>query len=128
MNKGIPHPQPDKDLKLSLGSRPKTTETGPIPSQGAPSVGANNSPVDNTDHMALFLTTDAPHSYRDAMAHSDADGWVEAIMEEYSNLHQKDIFVEDEVPPAKHVNKGRLVFSEKIGSAGEVVKKKVRLV
>jgi len=49
-------------------------------------VGTNNSPVDNTDHMALFLTTDAPHSYQDAMACSDADGWVKAIMEEYSNL------------------------------------------
>src|SRR5258708_37241715 len=66
-NKGIPPPRPDKDPKLSLGSRPKTTETGPIPSQGAPSVGTNNSPVDNTDHMALFLTTDALHSYWDAM-------------------------------------------------------------
>src|SRR5258708_9977315 len=128
LNKGIPPPQPDKDLKLSLGSRPKTTETGPIPSQGAPSVGTNNSPVDNTDHMALFLTTDALHSYQDAMAHSDADGWVEAIMEEYSNLQRKDIFVEVEVPPDKHVHEGRPVFSEKIRSDGEVVKKKVRLV
>ncbi len=127
-NKGIPPPRPNEDLKLSLGSRPKTTETGPIPSQGAPSVGANNSPVDNTDHTALFLTTDALHSYQDTMAHSDADGWVEAIMEEYSNLQQKDIFIEVEVPPDKHIHEGRLVFSEKIGSDGEVVKKKVRLV
>src|SRR5260370_21231638 len=59
---------------------------------------------------------------------SDADGWVEAIMEEYSNLQRKDIFVEVEVPPDKCVHEGRLVFSEKIGSDGEVVKKKVRLV
>src|SRR5260370_36517831 len=72
-NKGIPPPRPDKDPKLSLGSRPKTTETGPIPSQGAPSVGANNSPVDNTDHTALFLTTDALRSYRDAMARCRRD-------------------------------------------------------
>src|SRR5260221_12996550 len=59
---------------------------------------------------------------------SDADGWVEAIMEEYSDLQQKDIFVEVEVPPDKCIHEGRLVFSEKIGSDGEVVKKKVRLV
>src|SRR5258708_37870926 len=85
-NKGIPPTQPDEDPKLSLGSRPKTTGTGPSQSRSAPSVGANTSPVDNTEHTALFLTADAPCSYQEAMACSDADGWVEAITEEYNNL------------------------------------------
>src|SRR5258708_36821539 len=49
-------------------------------------------------------------------------------MEEYSDLQQKDIFVEVEVPPDKCIDEGRLVFSEKIRPDGEVVKKKVRLV
>ncbi len=85
-NKGIPPTQPNEDPRLSLGSRPKTTGTGPNTSQSTPSVGTNNSPVDNTEHTALFLTTDAPHSYQEAMAQSDADDWVEAVMEEYNNL------------------------------------------
>src|SRR6266436_3407487 len=36
---------------------------------------------------------DAPQSYREAMRHNDADGWVEAIVEEYQNLCQKGVFV-----------------------------------
>ncbi len=62
------------------------------------------------------------------MAHSDANGWVEAIMEEYNNLQQKNVFIEVGILQDKHVHEGCLVFSEKIGSDGEVVKKKVRLV
>jgi len=49
-------------------------------------VGTNNSPVDNTEHTGLFLTVDAPCLYWEAMAWSDANGWVKAIMEEYNNL------------------------------------------
>src|SRR5260221_7263248 len=101
---------------------------GPSQSRSAPSVGANTSPVDNTEHTALFLTVDTPHLYWEAMAHSDANGWVEAIMEEYNNLQQKNVFVEVGIPQDKRVHEGCLVFSEKIGSDGEVVKKKVRLV
>jgi len=101
---------------------------GPSQSRSPPSVGANTSPVDNMEHTALFLTADALHSYQEAMAHSDADGWVKAIMEEYHNLKQKNVFVEVGTPQDKHVHEGHLVFSEKIGSDGEVVKKKVRLV
>src|SRR5258708_33846966 len=125
---GIPPTQPDKDLKLSLGSRPKTTGMGPSQSRSAPSVGANTSPVDNMEHTALFLTVDALKLYWEAMAHSDANGWVEAITEEYNNLKQKNVFVEVGTPQDKHVHEGHLVFSEKIGPDGEVVKKKVRLV
>src|SRR5260221_13112570 len=101
---------------------------GPSQSRSAPSVGANTSPVDNTEHTALFLTVDTPHLYWEAMAHSDANGWVEAIMEEYNNLQQKNVFIEVGILQDKHVHEGCLVFSEKIGSDGEVVKKKVRLV
>src|SRR5258708_13342196 len=49
-NKGIPPTQPDEDPKLSLGSRPKTTGTGPSQSSTAPSVVPNTSPFDNTAH------------------------------------------------------------------------------
>src|SRR5260221_12022294 len=61
------------------------------------------------------------------MAQSDADDWVKAVMEEYNNLQQKNVFIEVGIPQDKHVHEGCLVFSEKIGSDGEVVKKKVRL-
>ncbi len=58
------------------------------------------------------------------MAHSDANGWVKAVMEEYSNLQQKNVFVEVGIPQDKHVHEGCLVFSEKVSSDREVVKKK----
>src|SRR5258708_38586520 len=90
---------------------------GPSQSRSAPSVGANTSPVDNMEHTALFLTVDTPHLYWEAMAHSDANGWVEAIMEEYNNLQQKNVFIEVGILQDKHVHEGCLVFSEKIGRA-----------
>src|SRR6266436_5271043 len=62
------------------------------------------------------------------MRHSDTDGWVEAVTEEYNNLHHKGIFNEVEAPPDIHVHEGQLVFTEKIGSTGEVTRKKVRVV
>ena len=40
----------------------------------------------------------------------------------------KNVFIEVGTPQDKCVHEGHLVFSEKIGSDGEVVKKKVRLV
>ncbi len=62
------------------------------------------------------------------MRHSDTDGWVEAVTEEYNNLCCKGIFNEVEAPPDVHVHEGQLVFTEKIGSTGEVTRKKVRVV
>ncbi len=41
---------------------------------------------------------DAPQLYREAMRRDDADGWVEAVAEEYQNLCWKGVFVEVEVP------------------------------
>src|SRR5260221_10901748 len=62
------------------------------------------------------------------MRHSDANGWVEAVTEEYNNLHCKGIFNEVEAPLDVHVHEGQLVFTEKIRSTGEVTRKKVRVV
>src|SRR5260221_8093771 len=113
---------------MSLESVPKPIGMSLSESRSPPSMCANAPTVDNMEHTALFLTADALHSYQEAMAHSDADGWVKAIMEEYHNLKQKNVFVEVGIPQDKRVHEGCLVFSEKIGSDGEVVKKKVRLV
>ena len=62
------------------------------------------------------------------MRHSNTDGWVEAVTEEYNNLRRKGIFDEVEAPPDIHVHEGCLVFTEKVGSTGEVTRKKVRVV
>ncbi len=91
-------------------------------------MGTTNSQTDETEHMVLFLTVDTPCSHQEAMTCSDADSWVEAIMEEYQNLKWKGVFIEVEVPQDKHVHEGWLVFAEKVRSGGEVIKKKVRLV
>src|SRR5258708_10342517 len=77
---------------------------------------------------ALFLTTDGPQSYREVMRRKDTNGWVEAIAEEYQNLCRKGIFIEVELPPDVHIHEGHLVFTEKVGSEGEITKKKARLV
>ncbi len=71
---------------------------------------------------------DAPQSYREAMRCNNANGWVEAIVEEYQNLCQKGIFIEVELPPDVHIHEGHLVFTEKVGSEGEITKKKAQLV
>ena len=87
--RGIPHTQPNEDPKMSLGSRTTTSQSAKqVNSQPTsdPSVGTTNSQTDETEHMAMFLTADAPCLYQEAMTHSDADSWVEAIMEEYQNL------------------------------------------
>ncbi len=62
------------------------------------------------------------------MRHNDADGWVEAIAEEYENLCCKGIFVEVDMPPDAHIHEGHLVFTEKVGSEGEITKRKAQLV
>ena len=51
------------------------------------------------DIGTLYLTADTPQSYKEAMRHDDANGWVEVIAEEYQNLHWKGVFIEVEVPP-----------------------------
>ena len=53
---------------------------------------------------------------------------MEAIAEEYNNLERKRVFVEVESPLNVRIHEGRLVFSEKVGSDGDVTRKKVRLV
>ncbi len=76
------------------------------------------------DVGTLFLTADAPQSYREVMRHNDTDGWVEAIAEEYENLCRKGVFVKVDVPPDTHIHEGHLVFTEKVGSEGEITKRK----
>ena len=76
------------------------------------------------DVGTLFLTADAPQSYREVMRHNDTDGWVEAIAEEYENLCCKGVFVKVDVPPDTHIHEGHLVFTEKVGSEGEITKRK----
>src|SRR6266478_3129351 len=97
--------RPDKDPKMSLGSRSSTKRTTMPATQESANVsvgmdmnvtnedGPRLSIVDD-DVSALFLTADAPQSYREAMRRDDADGWVEAIVEEYENLRRKGVFVE----------------------------------
>ena len=58
---------------------------------------------------------------------SDTNDWVEAVTEEYNNLCCKGIFEEVEAPLDMHVHEGHLVFTEKVGSTGEVTRKKVRV-
>src|SRR5258708_7962746 len=77
---------------------------------------------------ALFITKDAPQSYREVMRRNNTNGWVEAIVEEYQNLCWKGIFIEVELPPDVHIHEGHLVFTEKVGSEGEITKKKAQLV
>ena len=62
------------------------------------------------------------------MGQVDADEWVAAITEEYCNLQQKGVFIEVECPTDAHVHEGHLVFAGKVGSDGDVTRKKVRLV
>src|SRR5260221_6444935 len=62
------------------------------------------------------------------MGQSDAEEWVEAIVEEYNNLEQKSVFIKVECPPDVCVHEGQLVFAEKVRSDGDTMRKKVRLV
>ncbi len=71
---------------------------------------------------------DAPQSYREAMRCNNANGWVEAIVEEYQNLCWKGIFIKVELPPDMCIHEGHLVFTEKVRSEGEITKKKAQLV
>ncbi len=106
-NKGIPPMHLDEDPKLLQGSRPSTKRTTtPTPAVQDPaniSVGADkcdtseDGPLLNViddDVGALYLTTDAPQLYKAAMRCDETNGWVEAIMEEYQNLHHKGVFIE----------------------------------
>ena len=77
---------------------------------------------------SLHLAADAPQMYRDAMRHTDADGWVEAIAEEYENLSHKGVFEEVEAPRDTCIHNGQLVFMEKVGSDGEITRKKARVI
>ena len=62
------------------------------------------------------------------MRHVDAADWVEGISVEYKNLRLQGIFIEVAESPDMHVHEGHLVFSEKVGSDGEITRKKVRMV
>ena len=59
---------------------------------------------------------------------NDADGWAEAVVEEYENLCQKGVFIKVKAPLDMCIQEGQLVFTEKVGSEGEITRKKVRLV
>ena len=83
---------------------------------------------DAEDVAGLYLVTDAPKSYCNAMNHPDADEWIAAVTEEYNALLRRDIFEEVERSEGVKVHGGLLVFAEKIGAEGEVTKKKARLV
>ena len=130
---------PDEDPKLEQGSRSYTRgiQTPIVQDLGTASVGTNEFNIQSGEASlhaaddkigALYLTVDAPQTYREAMCCSDADGWVEAISVEYENLCHKGVFDEVEAPLDICVHEGQLVFTEKIGSEGEVVRKKVRIV
>ncbi len=126
---------PDEDPKLSQGSRPsaKRTLTPAVQDPVGISVGVDEDDTQNAEPLlnvvddnvgTLYLTVDAPQSYKEAMRCNDADDWVVAIMEEYQNLHRKAVFIEVKAPPDACIHEGRLVFTEKVGSEGEITKKK----
>ncbi len=129
-NKGIAPICPDEDPKLQLGSKPPTEKvSSPVTQQDrSTSGGVNIEPDSDRDTRALYLTVDVLHSYQEAMGRVDADEWVAAITEEYHNLQWKGVFIEVECPVDVCVHEGRLVFAEKVGSDGDVTRKKVRLV
>ena len=137
-NKGIAPIHPDEDPKLQLGSKPPIKKNSmPATQQDRTTSGGANtentsvgdtSPDGDRDAGALYLTVDAPRSYREAMGRIDADEWVAAITEEYHNLQRKGVFIEVECPTDVCVHEGHLVFAEKVGSDGDVKRKKVRLV
>ena len=120
---------------MQLGSRPPTKKSSRPATQQEPltSGGANvettstgdTSPNGNRDTGALYLTVDVPHSYQEAMGCVDVDKWVAAITEEYHNLQQKGVFIEVECPMDACVHEGCLVFAEKVGSDGDITRKKV---
>ncbi len=101
-----------QDTLTSGGTSTDTTNTG------------GTLPDGDKDGGALFLIVDAPRSYQEAMGRVDTDKWVEAITEEYNNLRRKVVFIEVECPMDMHVHEGRLVFAEKVGSDGDVTRKK----
>ncbi len=134
-NKGIRPMHPDEDPKLAQGSRPsaKRMLTPAIQDPVGISVGMDEDDTQNAEPLlnivdddisTLYLTTDAPQSYKEAMRHNNTNDWVVVVMEEYQNLHQKGIFVEVEAPLDMHIHEGHLVFTEKVGSEGEITKKK----
>ena len=112
-NKGIPPIQPDEDPKLAQGSRPsvKKMETPGTQDQVGSSVGANRDNnrepllhVVDDDIRAVYLAADTPQMYQEAMRHSNANGRVEAVTEEYNNLHCKGIFDEVKAPLDTYVS------------------------
>src|SRR5260370_38082700 len=62
------------------------------------------------------------------MGHPDDNEWTAVIAEEYNNLQRKNVFVEVDCPMGVRVHEGRLVFAEKVGSDGDIMRKKVRLI
>src|SRR5260370_35363923 len=54
--------------------------------------------------------------------------WVEVIVVEYENLCWKGVFDEMEVALDACIHDGCLVFTEKVGSEGEITQKRVRIV
>ena len=133
-NKGVPCRHADEDPTLEIGSRPMARRdiqnNNPSVGKRGRNTHEGNPPThtDDEDTGAAFLTADAPHSYQEAMDQPDADKWVEAIVEEYNNLEQKGVFVKVGCPADAHVHEGQLVFAEKVGSDGDITRKKVRLV
>ena len=85
-NKGIPRIRADEDPKLELGSKNPVEK-----SQGSASVGKKD-----INDGTLYLTVDAPQSYREAMGRPDADKWVAAVSVEYQALVQRGVFEEVE--------------------------------
>src|SRR5258708_17576285 len=125
----------DEDPKLSQGSRPsaKRTLTPAVQDPVGISVGMDEDDTQNAkpllnvindDVGTLYLTADAPQSYKGAMRCNNTNDWVVAITEEYQNLCQKAVFIEVEAPPDACIHEGHLVFTEKVGSEGEITKKK----
>ena len=80
------------------------------------------------DTPGLYLVSNAPKSYQDAMSSPNANEWTAAIMEEYNALLRKGMFEEVEHPQDARVHDGCLVFAEKVGVDGEITKTKARSV
>src|SRR5258708_5079098 len=81
--------------------------------------------VDN-DIGALYL---APQSCGEAMRQEDASDWVKSISVEFENLHHRGVLMRWRHPWTHVSMRGAwYLFTEKVNSNGDVIRKKVRVV
>ena len=97
LNKGVPPPCLDEDLRLGQRYRPhaRVTDTpiaqllaiNPVGvSDSAPCPTESSLHISDDDMDTLYLAADAPQTYREAMRQNYASNWVESISIEFENL------------------------------------------